>query len=49
MPTIEVNKVNKFYTSPDGNEVHALKDVDLKVSDGESALSGRAAAGKVHC
>ena len=35
MPTIEVNKVNKFYTSPDGNEVHALKDVDLKVSDGE--------------
>lgn len=35
MPTINIKDVNKFYTSPDGNEVHALKNVNLTVSDGE--------------
>lgn len=35
MPTISIKNINKFYTSSDGNEVHALKDVNLTVSDGE--------------
>lgn len=35
MPSIKVKDVNKFYTSPDGNEVHALRDINLTVSDGE--------------
>lgn len=35
MPAINIKDVNKFYTSPDGNEVHALKDINLTVTDGE--------------
>lgn len=34
MPTIEIKNINKFYTDSDGNEVHALKDVNLIVPDG---------------
>ena len=29
MPAIKVKDVNKFYTSPDGNEVHALKAAQI--------------------
>ena len=35
MPNIEVKNINKIYTSPDGKEVHALQDINLKVNDGE--------------
>lgn len=35
MPTIEIKNVNKLYTSPDGKEVHALQDINLKIQDGE--------------
>lgn len=35
MPNIEVKNINKIYTSPDGKEVYALQDINLKVNDGE--------------
>ena len=35
MPKIEVKNINKLYTSSDGNEVHALQDINLTINDGE--------------
>ncbi len=35
MPTIEVQNIDKLYTSPDGQEIHALHDINLTVDDGE--------------
>lgn len=35
MPAIKLENVNKFYTDTDGNEVHALKNINLTVGDGE--------------
>ncbi len=35
MPSIDIRKVNKYYESQDGTNVHALKDIDLHISDGE--------------
>lgn len=35
MPKIEVKNINKLYTSPDGQEIIALEDINLTINDGE--------------
>lgn len=35
MPKIEVKNINKIYTDSDGNEIHALQDINLTINDGE--------------
>lgn len=46
-PIIEYKSAEKFYDSPDGTKVHALKKLDLSIYEGESfALLGPNGAGK---
>lgn len=43
---IEISKLNKFYKVGKG-KMHALKDIDLTIEDGESlAIQGKSGAGK---
>ena len=43
---IEISKLNKYYKVGKG-KMHALKDIDLTIKDGESlAIQGKSGAGK---
>lgn len=47
MPTIKANHIEKYYQSADGELIHALKDINLTVKDGEFvAVVGPSGCGK---
>ncbi len=35
MPTIKINKLEKYYPGENGEETHALEDINLEIRDGE--------------
>lgn len=35
MPTIKINKLDKYYPGENGETTHALKDINLEIQDGE--------------